>query len=354
MPENCDMLDCSRLAGAQRLQPVSGGMNPIRIILPLLLLISGCGEQTAEQSPSGSRAAGAKSPSANPVSLVEARKNFKTKLIREESAGEPLKEPPPDLFQVVYFTAAGGELGAYLTPDPKDGKKSPAIIWITGGDCSTIDDNTWQEPPPGNDQTARQFREAGIVTMFPSLRGGNENPGFHEGFFGEVDDVISAAEFLSRQKFVDPKRIYLGGHSSGATMVLLAAECSERFRAVFSVSPTHDIRSYPPRFNRLFQPFDTSNPREFELRAPGRWLHSIQVPTFVFAGSVNDGAFLAVDVMTRTSTNPKVRFFVVRGANHFDILAPTNRIIAAKILRDAGPQCSITLTNEELDKPFAN
>ena len=100
-------------------------------------------------------------------------------------------------------------------------------------------------------------------------------------FFGEVDDVLAAAKFLSLQDFVDPTRIYLGGHSSGATMVLLAAECLHaQFRAVFSISPTHDLRDYPRRFHT----FDTSDDREFDLRAPGLWLHSIQVPVFVFAG----------------------------------------------------------------------
>ena len=33
-----------------------------------------------------------------------------------------------------------GDNAAYLTPDPKDGAKHPAIVWITGGDYSTIGD----------------------------------------------------------------------------------------------------------------------------------------------------------------------------------------------------------------------
>jgi dipeptidyl aminopeptidase/acylaminoacyl peptidase len=304
-------------------------------------LVSGCGKQSDQRS----------TPQA--VSLSEARKNFKTKLLRKESTGQPLKEPPPKLFRVVQFESAIGKLAAYLTPDPKDGKKHPAIIWITGGDCSTIDDGLWANPPPNNDQTARQFREAGIIMMFPTQRGGNQNPGFHEGFFGEVDDVLSAAKFLSKQRFVDPQRIYLGGHSSGATMVLLAAECSPRFRAVFCIGPTDDIRDYPSQFDHLFQPFDTSNQREFELRAPGLWLDSIQIPVFVFAGTVNDGALPSLEKMSRTSTNSKIHFFRVAGANHFDILAPTNRLIAEKILRDDSPKCKITFTTGELNKPFA-
>src|SRR5262249_45093697 len=189
--------------------------------------------------------------------LREEAKGFNAKLMRKGANGHPHPKPPPNLFRIFQFESAVGKLGAYLTLDPNDGKKHPAIVWITGGDCSTIDESLWQNSPVANDQTARQYRDARIVTMFPTQRGGNQNPGFHEGFFGEVDDIVSAAEFLATQDFVDPQRIYLGGHSSGATMVLLAAECSARFRAVFSIGPTHDIRAYPPQYNALFQPFDT-------------------------------------------------------------------------------------------------
>jgi dienelactone hydrolase len=298
-----------------------------------LLVFAGCGRQD-RQAIDTSR------------SLAEARRDFRTKLVRKEATGQPLPTPPSKLFRTVHFDSAVGTLAGYLTPDPKDGKKSPAIIWITGGDCNTIDEGVWADSPPSNDQTARAFREAGIVMMFPTLRGGSDNPGFHEGFFGEVDDILSAADYLAKQPFVDPKRIYLGGHSSGGTMVLLVAECSDRFRAVFSFGPADDIRGYPPEFHV----FDISNPREFDLRAPARWLHSIRSPVFVFGGKTDDAP--ALDAMARVSTNPSVRFFVVRGADHFNILAPTNRLIAQKILRDSGEACNIDFTMEQLTRPF--
>jgi dipeptidyl aminopeptidase/acylaminoacyl peptidase len=190
--------------------------------------------------------------------------------VRQKKAGQPLPQPPANLFSIVHYDSPAGKLAAYLTPDPGDGARHPAIVWITGGDCNTIDDAIWQEQPPENEQSASAFRKAGIVQMFPSLRGGNSNPGSKEGFFGEVDDVLGAAQFLTRQEYVDPQRIYLGGHSSGGTLVLLvAAAASDRFRAVFSFGPADDLHKYGTEY----QPFDTSNAREFELRAPARWLH---------------------------------------------------------------------------------
>src|SRR5207248_6912647 len=140
--------------------------------------------------------------------LTEARKGFATKLLGRPDIKEPVPQPPPQLFHTVRYPAPPGPLAAYLTPDPRDGKKHPAIVWITGGDCNSIDEGCWKEGPPENDQSAGAFRKAGVVMMFPSLRGGNDNPGVKEGFLGEVDDVLAAADFLAKQEYVDPERVY--------------------------------------------------------------------------------------------------------------------------------------------------
>lgn len=302
-------------------------------ILLGVLVLAGCGPYQGQPDDS--------------VTLAEARQAFATQLFRQESAYQRVSKPPSHLFRTIGYEAAPGRLAAYLTPDPQDNKKHPAIIWITGGDCNTIGD-VWTDAPASNDQTARAFRDAGIIMMFPSLRGGNDNPGVKEDFLGEVDDVLAAADYLACQEYVAPDRIYLGGHSTGGTLVLLVAECSDRFRAVFSFGPVADIRSYSTKT----VPSLGSNPREAELRSPGRWLASIKTPTFVLEGTV--AANLAsLQAMSRVSTNPMVHFFPVRGANHFDILAPTNRLIAEKILRDDELTCNVTFTEAELSKPFA-
>jgi dipeptidyl aminopeptidase/acylaminoacyl peptidase len=309
----------------------------------LSLLLAGCGGQPTHPQRDGSPT-GAGGQTDQNISLTEARRGFKTKLVPQETAKEPVPQPPPRVFRTVRYDSPAGKLAAYLSPDPRDGKKHPAIIWITGGDCNTIGD-VWTKAPPSNDQSASAFRLAGIPMMFPSLRGGNDNPGFKEGFFGEVDDVLAAADYLGKQAFVDPGRIYLGGHSTGGTLVLLAAASSDRFRAVFSFGPVEDVAGYGPEY----LPFDTSNRRELELRAPGRWLHSIKVPVFVFEGTVQ-GNLASLRALERASTNPKVRFHPVKGANHFSILAPTTRVIAAKILRDDGPATNLAFTEAELNR----
>ena len=335
-------------------------MTRTRFLLPALFLLvlaacaqkddrpqgqgqgQGPGQRSAPQPPAG----GDGQPDAS-ASLAEARKGFVTKLAKKEKANEPVEEPPAKIFRTVKFDSPVGQLAAYLTPDPKDGKKHPAIVWITGGDCNTIGD-VWSPAKPNNDQSARQYREAGVVMMFPSLRGGNENPGFRENFFGEVDDVIAAADYLAKQPYVDPKRIYLGGHSTGGTLVLLVAECSDRFRAVFSFGPAESITGYDREYTAAV---NMSDRREVELRSPGRWLHSVQSPTFVFEGTVQ-GNLPSLVAMQKANTNPKAHFYAVKGANHFSILAPTNRLIAQKVLKDDGAETNLAFTEAELSRPF--
>jgi dipeptidyl aminopeptidase/acylaminoacyl peptidase len=317
-------------------------MNRLIFGLVLLTLVGCHRPQKPEASSSPANLGGTTNAA---TSLAEARKGFQSKLTGHK-ANEPVDVPPAKLFRKVEYTSPTGKLAAYLTPDPKDGKKHPAIIWITGGDCNSIGD-VWSPARPADDQSARQYREAGIVMMFPSLRGGNNNPGVQEGFLGEVDDVLAAADYLAKQEYVDPQRIYLGGHSTGGTLVMLVAESTDRFRAVFSFGPVDDVSGYGPEYT----PFDRSSEREIALRSPGRWLQSIKCPLFVFEGT-SEGNLESLQTMARASTNSKAHFFPVKGASHFSILAPTNRLIAQKILRDEGAATNITLTEAELNRAF--
>jgi Fe-S cluster assembly iron-binding protein IscA/alpha/beta superfamily hydrolase len=279
--------------------------------------------------------------------LAEARRGFQTKLTRRRAQESPVPQPPADTFRLVHFDAEPGNLAAFLSPDPDDGQRHPAIIWITGGGSSSLGE-FWQEPSEefaDFDQAASAFRKAGLIMIFPSLRGGNDNPGVHEGFFGEVDDILSAAKYLATQDYVDPQRIYLGGHSTGGTLALLAAECSDQFRAVFALGPTSDVLSYGPNYC----PFAMSDPKEAELRAPIRWLHGIRSRTFVIEGT--GGNLGSLEAMQRVCRNPQVSFVKVAGANHFKVLK-INRLIAGKLLADTGDQCNVMLLEEEVEKHF--
>lgn len=307
-------------------------------------LAAGCGLiKSQDYDPEG--------PGAETQSLPEARAGFQTRLASKERDGSKPDAPPAKLFRLVKFDSPAGKLHAYITPDPGDNRKRPAIVWITGGDCNTIGKGCFEEGSVGNDQSACSYRKAGMVMMFPSMRGGNDNPGYKEGFFGEVDDVLAAVEFLAKQDHVDPKRIYLGGHSTGGTLALLVAAAAPegRFRAVFSFGPAADpLRDYQGEHC----PFDQGNQREAELRSPIRWLHSIKCPTYVIEGN-KDGNASSLQALAKASRNPLCHFALVRGPDHFSVLKRANNLIAEKIKKDDGPTCNIELEEGELNGVFA-
>lgn len=291
-------------------------------------------------------------PSDKPsLSLVQAKANFSTKLIPQNVQKFPLEKAPEKIFLTTSYPTPLGRMAAYLTPDPKDGKKHPAIIWITGGDNNSISD-VWSAVPQNNDQTASAYRQAGIISMFPSQRGGNDNPGAKEGFLGEVDDILAAADYLAKQPYVDAKHIYLGGHSTGGTLALLVAESSARFRGIFAFGAVDEVAGYGSASG--FLPFDISNQHEVALRSPIFWLSSIHSPTWLFEGTEH-GNLDALQAMQKISSNPAIHFFPVEKTDHFGILAPVNSLIAQKILQDSKNntyKTTISFTNAELNGLF--
>jgi alpha/beta superfamily hydrolase len=276
--------------------------------------------------------------------LGEARQGFSTKLLRKEHMGKAPEAPPATLFQLVRYSSPIGKLAAYVSPKPAQPGKHPAILWIVGGFSNSISPVAWTPSPAKNDQSASAFREAGVIMMYSSLRGGNDNPGAMEGFYGEVDDVLAAADYLAKLDYVDPQRIYLGGHSTGGTLALLAAESTNRFRAVFSFGPVEDVAGY----GEESLPFDLRNAQELRLRAPGRWLPAIKTRTFIMEGAGGRSNIGSLRAMQKLPHSEAVTFLPIPGADHFSTLAPITRLLARKILADTGEKTNITLSEEEL------
>lgn len=277
---------------------------------------------------------------ADETALTRARQGFATELLRKESSGETPETPPPGVLKLVSYPGPLGDMAAYVSPPPADGKRRPAVIWLFGGFSNSIGDTAWTPGPEANDQSASAFREAGILTMYPSLRGGNRNPGHIETFYGEVDDVIAATRYLASLDYVDPKRIYLGGHSTGGTLALLVAASSDQYRAVFALGPVGDVLGY----GSDVLPFEVLNPKEGQLRAPRRWLSAIRNPTFVFEGVQQPGNIGELRSMAVLNRNPLVRFRPIPDRDHFSIIAPLVRELSGKILRDDGAAVTMDFT----------
>ncbi|MCG8652792.1 MAG: prolyl oligopeptidase family serine peptidase [Pirellulales bacterium] len=282
--------------------------------------------------------------------LLEARQGHQTRLIERQKTSLPLDVPPANLFSLVHYPAEQGPTPAYLSLTPEgDTTRHPAIVWLFGGFNNSIGSAAWEPASPANDQSARAFRESGLIMMYPALRGGCEAPGTMEGFYGEVNDVLAAADFLAQQPNVDPQRIYLGGHSTGGTLALLCAAASKKkFRAVFSFGPVDRVDGY----GQEELPYDVNDDLEGELRDPVEWLHAIQIPTFVIEGA--NGNAICIFSMRTAPKSEHVHLNIVREADHFDVLDPITRLLAKKVAADTGPTCNIEIDGSELNDAYAN
>ncbi len=275
-------------------------------------------------------------------SFAEAHDAFQTTLTRQDNDSDPIPEPPEGLFDLVSYPSKVGDLAAYVSSDPGDGQKHPMIIWVVGGWGNGISDFPFCYPAWDNDQTGSAFWQAGVLTMYPSFRGGNGNPGYYEALFGEVDDIVSAYEYAASLPYVNPDRIYLGGHSTGGTRALLAAEYTDKFRSVFCFGPVDEVKYH----NNSQFTFDKNNEDEYTMRSPIHWLDNVKNPTFLIEGE--DGNSGNLRKIQEASENENIHCYVLDGADHFSTLAPITRLLAEKILADTGAEPGISITQEEL------
>ncbi len=176
------------------------------------------------------------------------------------------------------------------------------------------------------------------MTMYPSLRGGNGNPGYLEGEYGEVDDVLAAADYLAQRPDVDPKRIYLGGHSTGGTLAMLVAESTNRFRAVFAFGPV----AFAKQYGQDSLPFDVNDKQEDRLRSPAYFLSVIRTPTYVLEGEAQPSNIDCLQIMEQLSHNPNLHFTSIPGKDHFSELATATPIVAKHIIKDSSTQPEFT------------
>jgi formylglycine-generating enzyme required for sulfatase activity len=207
-----------------------------------------------------------------------ARARFKTKLLRKQPAPGPWEpvSPPKGVTEVEYLS---GELRlkAWVNRPADESVKRPAVLFLHGG--FSFDMSDWDSTQP--------YRDAGFVVLTPMLRGENGQPGNFTYRYDEVDDVLAAAEYLSKQPYVDRDRVFLAGASAGGGLTLLTAMASNRFRAAAACSGVDSGVGFPLRLKGSL--FDAKDPREVQLRSPMAFLTSFKCPLRLYYGTKEFG-----------------------------------------------------------------
>lgn len=210
---------------------------------------------------------------------AKARSLFKTKLLRQGPAPQPWKPVnPPTGVTAIEYTSGELKLKAWVSHPANEKRKNPAVLFLHGGFAFDYPDD-WNVSQP--------YRDAGFVVLTPMLRGENGQAGSFSFLYNEVDDVLAAAEYLSKLPYVDAKRLYLAGPSAGGTLALLTAMTSRRFRAVasFSASPDQVLLCTRAKNAARDVPIDINDLRELEMRSPLAYATSLKCPARIYVGT---------------------------------------------------------------------
>ena len=210
------------------------------------------------------------------------RSSFETNLIKLIPAPqEYTDEIPPAGAKEVIYDSGGLLLKAWLSDKPADDNKHPAVVFAHGG--FSFGGSGWED--------GQEFINQGFVLMTPMLRGENGNPGNFEYFYGEVDDLVAAADYLANVTYVDSKRIFLCGHSIGGTLSILSSMMPSKYRAISSFGGMPDTE-YLIKNGGYPIPFDSKSRKEFELRSAIYYTDSIIKPLFIYVGDQEAAALI--------------------------------------------------------------
>jgi pimeloyl-ACP methyl ester carboxylesterase len=139
--------------------------------------------------------------------------------------GEMPREQPGDI-QVLYDTVDAQEatLRSLVTIPIGNTRKLPAILFLQGFDCSSID---WPLPEPNlNRELIYRLTRAGFVVMRSEKSGVGDSTGTpcrDVGFRDEVSLFTSALRKLKSYDFVDSDNVFIFGHSAGGWVAPLVA-----------------------------------------------------------------------------------------------------------------------------------
>lgn len=287
--------------------------TPFIISVAVTALLVGCNGKTGQPPGSSQSNPPTADVDSSGPDLADARREFTTKLKSRGPAPQDFEDavPPAGVSEAHY---ASGELTlkAWLSEDPGDKQKRPAVVYLHGGWSFGAMD--WQDAAP--------FVDAGFVVMMPMLRAENGNPGIYEGFYGEVDDAIAAGRFVSELSYVDKDNVFVVGHSVGAVLAVLTAMMPSNYKAAAALSGYLDMETWSAHEHPSRVIYDSTNREEIRLRNPMAFATSLQIPLILYAerGGIDEinAAFLA-----RAKRAGKPCELVVTEGDHMSMVAPS-------------------------------
>jgi uncharacterized protein len=137
----------------------------------------------------------------------------------------------------VHIPASGfGLAGTLTTPQAQGRLKHPAVVLVAGS--GPVERDGTVAGIPLYAQLAGQLANLGFAVLRYDKRGVGQSGGRTETVtLGEyAEDVIAGVKWLAKRKDVDNRRIFVVGHSEGASVAMLAAAREKRISALVLIA----------------------------------------------------------------------------------------------------------------------
>jgi len=176
-----------------------------------------------------------------------------------------------------------------LPHHPDAAHRIPVLVHVYGGPGVQRVRNEWM---PLNHQL---FAAAGLAVFELDNRGGgNRAKSFEDPIQGrlgnvEVDDQLAGIRFLQRQRWVDPNRIGVMGHSYGGFMSLMLLARSEgMIRAAVSTAPVTEWRLYDTHYTERYLDTPEANPGGYHASSAIAHIDTLRGALLLMHGMADD------------------------------------------------------------------
>lgn len=243
----------------------------------------------------------------------------------------PLPTPQPHFTsRDVHFRSPDGSVLAGTLTVP-DGARAlmPAFVFVHGSGPATRDGGDAQNPTFRDLSNA--LSNAGIVVLRYDKRGIGRSTGkATEDWRPLSEDAQAAIAFLRAQKQVDPKRIFLLGHSEGGLVVPLAAVSTHGLAGIILMAPpaipmNQLIEQQRPRMTAEIYAQIRQAFRAYNGIDPANVIRQVTVPVLVLQGD-KDIQVLPADLHRLTdaahASHKRITVDVLSGDDHLFIKVP--------------------------------
>jgi dipeptidyl aminopeptidase/acylaminoacyl peptidase len=222
------------------------------------------------------------------IAIIDLTKKRSTPKFITRMNGEWLKSVHVSRPQEVWFSSTGKTRvqGWVLKPPTfRAGRRYPAVVEIHGGPRAQYGYSFFHE--------FQMLAAKGHVVFYTNPRGSQGRGAAYAAAivngWGTVDyeDVMAGTDWLSKQSYIDPKRLGVTGGSYGGYMTNWIVGHTNRFRAAVTGRSVVELKSFFGTtdvgwdFNREFGGYPWENEKGYEWMSPLTYAKNIRTPLLI-------------------------------------------------------------------------